>query len=305
MNNKSLTAIAVAIILWASAFVGIRAGLYEYSPEGLALLRYLVASVVMGFIYWRHSEPSQLGLADKLGLLLVGVIGIGVYNLTLNHGEVSVSSGVASFITNQSPIITAIFAVLFLGETLNAQRICGFTVSLLGIALIAYGEIGSFELSPGILYVMCAMVAGSCFSVMQKPFLKKCHPIEATTYVVWGGTLFLLSFYPQMHHDVMHASLHATLVVVYLGIFPASLAYIAWSYVLRDAVALTQAVSYMYIMPFMAALMGWVLLGEAPAIIAVVGALLAIAGVWLVNRSFTANTDDEIPELEVDAVTDV
>ena len=140
---------------------------------------------------------------------------------------------------------------------------------------------------------------------MQKPYLKKYHPIEATTYVVWGGTLFLLSFYPQMRHDVMRASWHATLVVAYLGIFPASIAYIAWSYVLRNAGAVTHAVSYLYIMPFVAALMGWLFLGETPAMLTVFGALIAIAGVWLVNRSFASSKD--LPEAEVDvgAVTDV
>jgi drug/metabolite transporter (DMT)-like permease len=288
MTRTTRAAIAAAIIIWASAFVGIRAGLHGYSPEGMALLRYLVASLVMGVIYFNTPQRSKMRMADKAGLMFVGIIGIGVYNLTLNYGELAVSSGVASFITSQSPVVTTVFAVLFLGERLTLLRISGFLVSLLGITIIAYGELGKLELSAGLMYVFAAMVAGSCFSIMQKPYLKKYNAIEATTYVIWGGTLFLLLFVSKMQHDFMQASLTSTLIVVYLGIFPATLAYIAWCYVL-GRLTVSHAVSYLYIMPFVAALMGWLLLGEVPALLSTIGAVIAIGGVWLVSHSYKSH----------------
>jgi drug/metabolite transporter (DMT)-like permease len=296
MTHKIRAALAVAIILWASAFVGIRAGLQDYSPEGLALLRYLVASVVMSIVYFNLPVRSQISLIDKLKLLSVGAIGIGFYNLTLNHGEVSVASGVASFITSQSPVITTIFAVMFLGETLTLQRVLGFLISMAGVTFIAYGEIGSFHLTVSMMYVLAALLSGSCYSIMQKPFLKKYHAIDATTYVIWGGTLFLLSCYPQMQHDIANASWTGTMTVVYLGIFPASLAYVAWSYVLQN-LSVSHVVSYLYVMPFAAALLGWMLLGETPAAISVIGAVISIAGVWLVNQSYQSGA---MPEIDVD-----
>tara|TARA_R110000868_G_scaffold6011_10_gene34958 strand:- start:359 stop:1255 length:897 start_codon:yes stop_codon:yes gene_type:complete len=285
MLRKTTIALWVAIILWASAFVGIRAGLNGYSPEGLALLRYLVASFVMMIIYYSMPQRTAMPLADRVGLLLVGAVGIGLYNLTLNNGELAVSSGVASFITSQSPVVTTIFAILFLGEGLSAKRFLGFIVSLLGVIIIAYGEIGKFEMTTGMTYIIVALIAGSCFSIMQKPFLKKYNAIEATAYAVWGGTLFLLFYSSHLQYDVMHASMRATLVVIYLGIFPASLAYVAWCYTLTK-LSVSHTVSYLYVLPFVTALMGWVFMGEAPAFISMMGALIAIGGVWLVNQSY-------------------
>lgn len=299
MTQRIRLAIIAAVLLWASAFVGIRAGLQDYSPEGLALLRYLIASVTMAVFYYNQSEPSEISIADRVKLILVGVIGIGIYNITLNYGEMQVSSGVASFITAQAPVLTTIFAVLFLGESLTLQRILGFVVSIVGVTLIAYGEIGAFELSVSLSYVLAAMLCGSCYSIMQKPFLKKYTAIEATTYVVWGGTLFLMIYLPKLTEDVMQASLAGTLTVVYLGIFPAALAYIAWSYILQR-MSVAHTVSYLYLMPFAAAIMGWLLLDEAPALISVLGALVAIAGVWLVNQSYKARSDSE-PVLDPEA----
>jgi drug/metabolite transporter (DMT)-like permease len=285
MTRKTKIALIAAIIFWASAFVGIRAGLRGYSPEGLALLRYLVASLVMAAVYLRVPQRSSMATVDKIGLLLVGVIGIGIYNLTLNHGELAVSSGVASFITSQSPVVTTIFAILFLGERLTGRRALGFVISLVGVVIIAYGEIGKFELTTGMTYVIIAMIAGSCMSIMQKPYMKKYDAIETTSYVIWGGTLFLLAYFSHLQHDIVNASLASTLIVVYLGIFPAALAYVAWSYTLGK-LSVSHAVSYLYVLPFVTALMGWLLLGEVPAFISVVGAVIAIGGVWLVNQSY-------------------
>src|SRR5579885_925473 len=133
MSYKSRFAIAIAIFLWASAFVGIRAGLKGYSPEGLALLRFLIASICMGFVYFDMSNRSTMKILDVCALMCVGAFGIGVYNITLNYGELSISSGMASFIISQSPIITTFFAIFFLRERLNVVRVMGFLVSISGV----------------------------------------------------------------------------------------------------------------------------------------------------------------------------
>lgn len=285
MTLKTKLALLTAILLWASAFVGIRVGLHGYSPEVLALLRYLIASVFMALVYYRMPQPSSMNFTNICALMAVGAVGIGLYNLMLNHGEVYLASGMTSFITSQSPIITTGFAILFLGERLTLTRLLGFLVSIGGVVLIALGELGHITWNEHISYVVFATLAGSCYTILQKPFLKRCHAIEATTYVVWGGTLLLAVYTPQLASEISHASLSATLTVVYLGIFPASIGYIAWSYVLSDIPA-SRAVSFIYFMPFCATLLGWLCLGEVPVLLSIIGGMIAIAGVWLVNQSF-------------------
>lgn len=285
MSHKTQIALAVAIFLWASAFVGIRICLNGYSPEGLALLRYMIASLCMGIMYFRLSERSSMNFRDRGALMMVGAVGIGIYNITLNHGELFVSSGMACFITSQSPIITTIIAIIFLGERLTYSRVIGFMISILGMALITLGEVGELKWNVSISYVLFATLAGSCYSIFQKPFLKKYHAIEATTYVIWGGTLFLLINIPHLQQDLLTASLKATLTVIYLGIFPAAVGYIAWSYVLAE-IPVARAVSFLYFMPFLATILGWICLGEVPVLLSIIGGILAIIGVWLVNQSY-------------------
>jgi hypothetical protein len=40
-------ALGIALLLWSSAYAGIRAGLEGFSPEQLAVLRFVIASTVL------------------------------------------------------------------------------------------------------------------------------------------------------------------------------------------------------------------------------------------------------------------
>lgn len=53
---KVVFIVIIAIVLWASAFIGIRIGLADYSPGALALLRFMIASLCLLIIY------SSLGI---------------------------------------------------------------------------------------------------------------------------------------------------------------------------------------------------------------------------------------------------
>lgn len=288
ISIKAKFALLLTIVLWASAFVGIRAGLKGYSPGSLALLRFSIASICMLFVYWRTPSRHKVTMHKKdlaLLILVVGMMGLGIYNITLNYGELTIPSGIASFIISQSPILTVIFAVFFLGERINIFVIIGMVVSLLGVMLISIGQTKGFKLDIGMLYVLIATLISALYSVVQKPFLRKYHAIPVTALIIWGATLILLIYLPDLYREIFIAPLSATLAVVYLGIFPAAVAYGAWNYALAEIPA-SRAASFLFFMPIIATFLGWVCLGEVPALISLVGGCIALLGVWIVNWAF-------------------
>src|SRR5438477_8317314 len=167
MTIKTKFAIFTAIFLWASAFVGIRQGLQSYSPEGLALFRYLIAAICMGVIYFRMPHRLSIPFRDACSLMGIGALGIGVYNITLNHGELFIASGMASFIISQAPLLSVLFAIVIYGEKLTFPRLLGFMVSVMGVALIAFSEPVMFKWNSGLAYIFTATIAGSLYSVLQ------------------------------------------------------------------------------------------------------------------------------------------
>lgn len=278
-------ALAVAIILWASAFVGIRAGLEGYSPGGLALLRFLIASVCMGVVYWRLPKKQVFARKDFCLLLLFGALGLGGYNVFLNYGELAVSAGIASFIVSQSPLLTMLCAVIFLREKFNIVSLLGVLISIFGVGLITLSDDENLKFDIGLVFLLLATLINGLYSVLQKPFLKKYHAIDVTVFIIWGGTLALMIFIPDLIQDVKTAPWSATAAVIYLGIFPAAIAYLAWSYALQAIPASTCA-TFLYFMPVLATFLGWIWLGEVPALLSLIGGLIALFGVWLANRAF-------------------
>lgn len=280
---KTKIALVVAIVLWASAFVGIRAGLHGYSPGSLALMRLLIASVCMFFFYWRLPKKEIFARKDFILLLLFGGVGLGGYNIFLNYGEISIPSGIASFIISQSPLLAMLLAVVFLGERFKVFGLIGILISIFGVGLIAVGESDNFKFDIGILFCLLATLASGLYSVLQKPFLTKYNANDVTVFIIWGATLALLIYFPDMLRDMHTAPWHATWAVIYLGIFPTAIAYVAWSYALA-AIPVSRCVTFLYFMPVIATFLGWLCLGEIPVLLSLVGGVVALFGVWVANR---------------------
>ena len=73
-----------------------------------------------------------------------------------------------------------------------------------------------------------------------------------------------------------------THAALYLGIVPSLIAYATWTIVLSRFPA-ARAANFMYCVPPVATLMGFLWLGETPALIGIVGGALALGGVVVVN----------------------
>ena len=91
-TSRTIRALAFTLVVWASAFAGIRAGLRAYAPANLAVLRFLIASAVLA-VYAAVAHFRRPVLRDIPGLILSGAIGITFYNLALNYGETRVTAG--------------------------------------------------------------------------------------------------------------------------------------------------------------------------------------------------------------------
>jgi drug/metabolite transporter (DMT)-like permease len=279
----TMLALGTTIILWASAFVGIRAALPAYGPLHLAVLRFLVAAMVLGagaFVL-RVRLPER---RDLPRIVLCGLLGITGYNLALNTGELEVSAGAASLLVNTGPIWTALLAQLLLKERLRPAGWIGIGLGFAGAATIALGAGSEFGVSCGALLVLLAAVQLSLYSVVQKPLLARYRPVEATTYAIFAGTLGLLPFGWGLPATILAAPLPATMAVIFLGIGPAALAYVAWAAVLARLPA-GRAASFLYLVPPTVLVVAWLWLGELPGLAALGGGAIALGGVAIVARA--------------------
>ncbi len=284
--NRLGVVVVVTLFLWASAFVGIRVAVEHYAPGALALFRFLVASLLLTGYMVASGRGASLRAAtrsDWLGFGALGFTGVFIYHLALNTGERTVSAGAASLLVNTTPVFTVLLAALFLKDHLSRRGALGMAIAFAGAGLVSMGTNGGLKLEMGAIFVLAAAVAQAVYFIVQKNMLERYGALELTTVSTVCGCLMLSMFTPELIDAVSTAPRSASLVALYLGIGPSAGAYLGWAHIV-STLPLSRAVTLLYLVPVLAYLLGWAVLGETPSLLSVVGGIATIAGVALVHR---------------------
>ncbi|WP_454327509.1 DMT family transporter [Streptomyces glaucescens] len=273
----------VTVVLWASAFVSIRSAGEVYSPGALALGRLLAGSVALGTLCLirREGWPPR---AAWPGIAVSGVLWFGVYMVVLNWGEQQVDAGTAALVVNIGPILIALLGARLLGDPMPPRLLAGMAVSFAGAVTVGLSMSGGGSSSAlGVLLCLLAAVAYAGGVVAQKPALARAGALQVTTFGCLVGAVLCLPFAGQLVSEAADAPLPATLNMVYLGLFPTALAFTTWAYALARTTAGRMGATT-YAVPALVVLMSWLLLGEVPGPLTLVGGALCLAGV-AVSRS--------------------
>jgi drug/metabolite transporter (DMT)-like permease len=289
MNKKAKIALIATMLIWSSSYVAIRIGLQGYSAGSLGLLRYSIAAVIMVIVYFRLPKRSKINLKDGVSIFLTGSIGIGAYNVALNYGEHTVNAAVAGFLISAIPVITMVLAVIIYKEKVSIIGIIGILISISGISLIFISESsGHGNINWGVLIILISVACGSFYILMQKKLLKKYNPIELAALCIISSAIIQLIFLPSLIGEISHAPIKTSLSAIYLGIFPASCAYLAWSYALKH-IPITKASSVLYALPFFTLLLGWLVLGELPMWLSLIGGVMSLFGAFIIGKYNSQN----------------
>lgn len=282
-----LAAVATTLVLWASAFVGIRHLGHTFSPGSLALGRLLVASIALGIGVlvsgWVRPTPSQWAR-----LAAIGVLWFGIYNLALNAGERRVDAGTAALLIQLSPILVAVLSVVFLAERLGRWLVVGIGLAFSGVALIAVAN--SPDGDRDVLGVSLCLLAATVYAislVLQKPLVARLSPVQVTWIACTVGVLVTTPWTAQLIDQAGRAEIADLGWLAYLGLFPTAIAFTTYAYALKHMTASSLGVTT-YLVPPITALMSWVLLAEAPPAIAWVGGALCMVGVAVARRKTPA-----------------
>lgn len=280
-DTTTTIAILVTVIAWASAFPAIRAGLTAFGPAELGAVRFAIAAVPAA-LFLLVMRPALPAPSEIWRFAFGGIVFVGFYTVLLNFGELTVSAGAASFIINVNPIITAALAMMLLGERFPLLAWIGTFVSFAGIGLIAHGEGDGLRVDHGALLILGAAFCNSFSTVVQKPLFKRHKALTVSAWNMVIGAVFLSPVLLSGLDQVAAANSEALFAAVYLGIVPSLVAYGTWAVVLSRLPA-SRASNFMYCVPPVATVMGFLWLGEVPGMVGILGGTLALGGVIMVN----------------------
>jgi drug/metabolite transporter (DMT)-like permease len=277
-DRQAIVAAAVTVVLWASAFVFIRAAGHDFSPGALALGRLLAASVTLVAVLVLRGAGLPPRGAWR-GIIISGVLWFGVYMVALNWGERQVDAGTAAMVIGIGPVLMAVLGGWFLREGFPARLMAGMAVSFGGTIVVGLSTSdGGGAAVLGVVLCLIAAIVWAVSTIAQKPALAVASPLQVVTFGNIIGTVACLPFSWQLITEAADAPLSATLSLVYLGVFPTALAFTTWAFALARTTAGKMGVTT-YTVPVLVVLMSWIALDEVPSGWTIVGGVLCLAGV--------------------------
>ena len=201
-------------------------------------------------------------------MIACGVLWFGAYNLLLNQAERTVDAGTAAMLVNTGPVFVAVLSGLFLHEGFPRRLVVGCIIGFAGAATIGLTtSTHGFQAGFGAVLCVAAALVYAGGVTAEKPLLSRNSALTVTWLACTVGAVVCLPFAPQLVHDLGRADPGTIAWAVYLGLIPTAVGFSFWAYALARTSGGRMGIMG-YLVPPVAILMGWVILGDVPPLLA-------------------------------------
>lgn len=294
MEEKPLAILKAtfAVFVWGVSFVATKIALAYVSPITVVWLRFATGVLILAAAVLLRQQFQWIKLKDALYFALLGFIGITFHQWLQSNGLVTSQATTTAWIVATTPIFMALLGWLVLREKMNWIQVAGVFLAALGVILVVTkGDLltlfqGQFG-SPGDLLILISSPNWAVFSVLSRRGLRQFPPALMMLYVMFFGWLFtsaLLFTGPGLTEMTQLPWQGWAATVLVLGVFSSGLAYIFW-YDALSILPVSQTGAFVYLEPFVTAVVAAVLLGEKFGLAGYAGGITILLGIWLVNQT--------------------
>lgn len=275
---------AVYIGIWASAFTAARIVALEAPPLWSLGIRFLICVPLLALIVLATRAPMP-ARDDMPRVLAMGVFGLGGYLGLAWSASAHISSGLVALLCAMTPIFVALGERIWRGVQLRATAWLGLALGWGGVALLAAPRALGHGLDAlGIGLSLAAALSQALGMLILAPARSRIAPWSANLWQTCTGGILIITFAialespPGVEHSVAGwgAFIWSVLAV---GL----LAYFLYFWLLARLGA-TGAASLQLLAPPVAALIGWIGLGEVLRLTDIMGGCITLLGLWLLLR---------------------
>ena len=277
--------IGLFCLVWSFAFVAGKIGVTYCPPLILLSARFLLAGILILGISAVRGDGWQMTWRDAAVFAILGVANNALY-LGLGYtGLKTVSAGLGGLIVSANPVFTAMLAALLLGEPLTWRKAAGLLLGIVGVGFIVWHRMSvgtdSFH---GILFTLASLASIVLGTILFKVLAPKGSLWIGNGVQSLAGGLAVLPFaliFSNLSDIVPNVQLLSAFAFLVLG--GSILGYLLWFHLLKVCGA-TAASAYHFLMPPLAMLFAWIVLGEHVEGRDLLGIIPVALGIYLVTR---------------------
>lgn len=279
----------LVVTFWSFNYVVGKIALREFPPLLLVALRTALAGVLMVPVYLsRESGTASPWTWRELRVLVpLGVCGVALNQVLFVVGLARTSVAHAAVFIGLTPILVLLMAAALGQESLSARKLAGMGIAFAGILVLQMGRVaGSAATSFGDACILLAALSFAGFTVMGKSVSARHGAITVNTVAYVSGGLLLAPIILWQGAGFHYAAVTAQgwWSVFYMAAFSSVIAYLMYYYALTH-IAASRVSGFSYLQPLLATLMAIPFLREPLSPGLLLGGSLALAGVFVTERS--------------------
>jgi drug/metabolite transporter (DMT)-like permease len=288
-------AFASVYFFWGSTYTAIRVAAAYMPSLLLAGIRFTIAgAILLGWCRWRGLRLLWPG-KTMLVFSVVGLLLLGGGNVSLIYAEKTVPSGLASLVYAATPLNVALIE-MFLpkGEPLPRRGWLGMLLGFVGLAVLVWPSMQSVLAgSRNLLWAFAAMLGGTLAWAAGSLVARHTRVetgeransfVAASWQMLIAGVVCTLLGTALGEWPSVHMNEPTMVSMAYLVIGGSLLGYTGFIYLLEHVPAAV-VLSYNYVNPVIAVLLGIVLLGERPAATEFAGMAAIVLAVFLITTA--------------------
>jgi len=271
-------------VIWGINFVVVKYATHIFSPVAFTGLRVGTAAAFLLVVAFAGRRIA-ISRRDVIRLLLLGVLGNGLYQLFFIHGVARTRAGNAALIVGAAPAFIALVARARGMERVKRMTLVGIGLSVIGVGLVIAGSASSSSGETtllGSLLVFLGVICWTFYTIGLQPYTKRIDVLQLSAVTMVGGAVPLLiaSAPALVSTNWGRIGMGGWLALFYSSVISIGVAYFFWYRGLR-VLGATRTSVYSNLQPIVALLAAWAFLNETPTIFQGVGAATIIAGVFL------------------------
>jgi drug/metabolite transporter (DMT)-like permease len=277
--------------LWSVNYIVARQAPGVIGPHLLALGRWSVAAIVLVCLCYQELWDKRAEITQAWWQYLVlGALGMLICGAWVYQGARSTQAMNIALIYAASPVLISLGSIWMLRESFSLRQGLGVTLAMVGVVHVVvkgqWAALSQVQFVVGDLWILAATFSWAGYALLQKKWPSTLSATARLAAISLGGMLMLLPFSVwevfQPHLTIWGAQ--ALCLVVIAGLLPGLGAYWIYGWAQKILGANRVAVA-LYLGPLYAALLTWLVLGEAPGWHHLIGGLMILPGVFLVMKN--------------------